>query len=153
MSLRNSDGADRILAWDRTSYGCCVLCWGRLDAILFFSPSLLPHSLLSIYLFGNLLFVRLILLRLSLPPFVSPFLVSFFLYAACTSRLCPSLRSFFHLSPRHPHELGLVVPSGNGCPTYTHAGVSVASAYAWAFAACGGRQGGATGGCVYTCLE
>lgn len=125
----NSDRADRILAWDRTSYGCCVLCWGRLDAILFFSPSLFPHSLLSIYLFGNLLLVRLILLRLTLPPFVSPFLVSFFLYAACTSRLCPSPRLF-------PPSL----PSSSSrartrrafrkrlSPTYTRAGVCVASA-------------------------
>lgn len=45
----NSDGANRILAWDRTSHGCCVLCWGRLDAILF-SLSLFPHSSLHLSL-------------------------------------------------------------------------------------------------------
>jgi len=48
------------------------------------------------------------------PSFLSPFLVS---YTQCISHLCPSLLS---IPSRHLHELGLVVPSGNGCPTYMH---------------------------------
>lgn len=122
----NSDGANRILAWDRTSHGCCVLCWGRLDAILF-SPSL--PSLFSPSISPAIFF-------LSSPSFsVFPSLLSFLLflflssYTQCAppiSVLLRALPSIPPLPPRHPHELGLVVPSGNGCPTYTQACASSA---------------------------
>lgn len=41
---RNLYRVDCIPAWDRTSYGCCVLCWGRLTYLFFFFV-LLPFAL------------------------------------------------------------------------------------------------------------
>lgn len=64
---------------------------------------------------------------LSFPPSLpSLSLVSFFLYVVCTSHLRLLLRSFFHPPLIILSELGLVVPSGNGCPTYVQACASCA---------------------------
>jgi len=85
----NSDGANRILAWDRTSHGCCVLCWGRLDVILFSSslPSLFPPSISSAIFF-------LSASSFSVFPSLLSFLLFLFLsYTQCISHLCPSLLS------------------------------------------------------------
>lgn len=89
----------------------------------FFSLSSL--TLLSIYLLGNLLFVRLILLF----PSLLSYLLLLFLSSCmqCAPLSSPSFSAPFLPSPsHHPLELGLVVPSGNGCPTYMQACASCA---------------------------
>lgn len=91
---------------------------------------------LFIYLFVNLLFVRPV--SLSFPPSTLSPPLSFFLLVSSSSSL-PSSFSFHRSSSRHPLEVELIVPPGNGCPTYVHA---------YACGAVGGEEGQQVDACI-----